>query len=314
MELALQTQATTMRAMALGDDSTLQQHLESVCKLVQAELAEYARGGTWTSRHIREVHILHDIRREFGTIKWNLGANQCMPSWNELGPPTTTAAADAVDRLALHVQRLHEARQAAIKDTQARVTLRNSMAGTALQRLQALRDSELEILPPPRFAPPAASAMEGYWSPTYQPQAFVHLRLSDFWPQKKLFLSAVTTIEAAICLGDPSKMQEDGYADMRGVIPTASFIPMEGQSPSRLEDGYRVGSGEFSDVCEDGARIGWPEGYAKHYIGAHDVLPTRRFYEYVVWRAAAVQRTFADSTLEQPLRKKSKSSRWTPTR
>lgn len=291
MALALETLAATIRGLALGDEptpATLQQQLDSVCTIVQAELAESAHGDTWP-RHIREVHILHDIRREFDSIKWSMTANECMPSWNELGPPTATAAADAVNRLVSHVQRLHEARQAAVDDMRARLDLRDSMACAALRRLQALRNSGVAVLPPPHFAPPAASAVEGYWSTTYCPQAFVHPRLSDAWPHKELFLSAVATIEAAICLGEPSEMQEEGFTDMHGVIPTASFIGMDGQSPSRMEDGYLVGSGEFSDVCDDGTRIGWPEGYAKHYIGTHDVLPTQRFYEYVAWRAAAAK-------------------------
>ena len=48
-----------------------------------------------------------------------------------------------------------------------------------------------------------------------------------------------------------------------------------------------VGSGEFSDLCEDGSPIAWPEGYANAYIGQHDVLPTKRFFGYVLWRAGS---------------------------
>ena len=292
MALALETLAATIRGLALGDEptaATLQQQLKSACTIVQAELAESAHGDNWRPRHIREVHILHDIRREFDSIKWSMATNDCTPSWNELAPPAAMVAADAVDRLASYVQRIHEARRTAVDGRRARLDLRDSMACAALQRLQALRDSGVAILPPPCFAPPTGSAVEGYWSATYCPQAFVYPQLSDAWPHKESFLSAVATIEAAICLGEPSEMQDQGCADMRGVIPTASFIEMDGHSPSRMEDGYLVGSGEFSDVCADGTMIVWPEGYAKHYTGAHDVLPTQRFYEYVAWRAAAAK-------------------------
>ena len=285
---ALQELASPMREQAtLGAASDgLQQQLASACRLVQTALAESAGDGP---RHIREVHLLHDIRSEFASLRWSMGANEPLPSWSELGPPAATAAADAVNRLALHLQTIREERRAATEGRQARTTLRGSLAAAALQRLQALQCSGVVILPPPQFAPPTAVVMEGYWDPTtYRPQSFVYPGLTEAWPSKASFLEAVATIEAAICLGEPSEMQRAGCADMRGVIPTASFVSMDGQSPSRMKEGCQVGSGEFFDVCEDGARIGWPEGYAKHYVGEHEVLPTRRFYEYVVWRVAAI--------------------------
>lgn len=290
---ALQELASSMRgqatlpAGAAATQSSLQQQLSAACKLVQTALAETGDAGP---RHIREVHVLDDIRSEFVSLKWSMGANEPLPSWSEHGPPAATAAADAVKRLAMHLQHIRDDRRAAMEDKEARTTLRSSLADAALQRLQGLQRSGTVILPPPRFASPRAVAMEGYWDQaTYRPQSFIYPGLTEAWPSKASFLVAVATIEAAICLGEPREIQRAGCADMRGVIPTASFVSMDGQSPSRMEEGYQVGSGEFFDVCEDGGKIGWPEGYAKHYIGEHEVLPTRRFYEYVVWRAGAVK-------------------------
>ena len=79
MALALQSLAAGMRAglrTHLDDEPTaaaLQTQLQSVCTLVQAELAQSDRGHAWSRpRHIREVHILHDIRSEFDGIKWSM--------------------------------------------------------------------------------------------------------------------------------------------------------------------------------------------------------------------------------------------------
>ena len=137
------------------------------------------------------------------------------------------------------------------------------------------------ISAPPSFAAPSPWSAEGYWSSEYAPQRFVHNGLSEAWADKGRFLSAVSAVERAICLGGPADAQSQGLG-LIGAIPGASFVAMDGSAPSRLDD-TMVGSGEFCDACE-GGQIRWPEGYARHYIGAHDVVPTRRFFEYVLQR------------------------------
>jgi hypothetical protein len=160
----------------------------------------------------------------------------------------------------------------------------------------------LVISPPPRFAAPNPLAAEGYWSEKYVPCSLVHDGLADAWADKGVFLAAIATIERAICLGDASDIQDQGIDNnLASVIPGASFASMDGFSPSRI-DGSSVGSGEFCDMCCDrqaylgtgvGAgengkgRVQWPEGYAAHYIGKYNVVPTRRFFDYVIWRSKA---------------------------
>ena len=146
--------------------------LQHSCAGLLTSAIEYYEGADVTLRDIldanliqaviREVHLLHDIRSEFASLRWSMGANEPLPSWSELGPPAATAAADAVNRLGLHLQTIREERRAATEGRQARTTLRGSLAAAALQRLQALQCSGVVILPPPQFAPPTAVVMEGY--------------------------------------------------------------------------------------------------------------------------------------------------------
>ena len=109
----------------------------------------------------------------------------------------------------------------------------------------------------------------------------------------------MATIERAICLGEAAEVQRRGLADMQGVIPGASFAAMDGLAPSRM-DGSNVGSGEFCDGSgPDGGAIRWPEGYARHYIGEHDVVPTRRFFEYVAWRSSGESADWLDASINE---------------
>lgn len=58
------------------------------------------------------------------------------------------------------------------------------------------------------------------------------------------------------------------------------MIHYRGLAPSRLEN-VNVGSGEFRDL-----EVGmiWPGGYAPYYIGKKNVMPTKAFYEYIMYR------------------------------
>ena len=199
----------------------------------------------------------------------------------------TAASAEQVaalaERLATHAERIQVARRDCSERAEHRDELRARLAKVALAEMEAVRATlaAAPISAPPSFAAPSPWQAEGYWSAEYWPQRFVHSGLSEAWGDKNRFLSAVSAVERAICLGDAADAQSQGLG-LIGVIPGASFVAMDGSAPSRLDDTV-VGSGEFCDACE-GGQIRWPEGYAQHYIGTHDVVPTRRFFQYVVRR------------------------------
>jgi hypothetical protein len=108
---------------------------------------------------------------------------------------------------------------------------------------------------PPEFMPPTTLKGEGYWSPTYMPVVS-----KQEWKGKQQWLDKVTFIElqAEKKENDVQWMQALGYA------------------PSRLVPNFMVGSGEYRD-----GDVFWPEGYVEHYIRDHNVMPTRRFYNYI---------------------------------
>ena len=91
--------------------------------------------------------------------------------------------------------------------------------------------------------------------------------------------------------GDTASAKFSGYPFTNGA--------MDGLAPSRM-DGSNVGSGEFCDGSgPDGGAIRWPEGYARHYIGEHDVVPTRRFFEYVAWRSSGESADWLDASINE---------------
>ena len=58
---------------------------------------------------------------------------------------------------------------------------------------------------------------------------------------------------------------------------------MRGIAFSRLQPTDEVvGSAEYKLKTADGISIRWPQGYAEHYIGKHNVMPTERFFTYIV--------------------------------
>ncbi len=57
------------------------------------------------------------------------------------------------------------------------------------------------------------------------------------------------------------------------------ILSYRGYTPSRLDPNIIVGSKEYYDPEYN---IGWPEGYAEHYISKHNVMPTERFFNYVM--------------------------------
>jgi hypothetical protein len=60
-------------------------------------------------------------------------------------------------------------------------------------------------------------------------------------------------------------------------------INYRGLSPCRIEIRYvPVGNKEFREYENGKSIICWPEGYGEHYIGKHNVMPTEKFFNYVI--------------------------------
>jgi hypothetical protein len=110
---------------------------------------------------------------------------------------------------------------------------------------------------PPEFMLPVPLNLkgEGYWSQTYMP-----IVSEKEWSRKQEWIDKVIFIElqAERKENDVKVMQNLGYA------------------PSRLVPNFMVGSAEYRD-----GEVFWPEGYVEHYIRDHNVMPTKRFYNYI---------------------------------
>jgi len=133
---------------------------------------------------------------------------------------------------------------------------------------------KVKINKPPFFADKKMYCCEGYWDiyrPTkpfdidqikkfkkikeYIPQKFIS---KDKWDDKNKFIKRVNKIEKE--LYSIGKIQK-----------------FKGLSPSRIEDHVYIGSGEFYDK-----NICWPQGYVSYYIDKYNVMPTLKFYNYVI--------------------------------
>lgn len=145
------------------------------------------------------------------------------------------------------------------------------------------------LTPPPEFSPgnPYASrnGAEGYWSwpPGVSPkidQSKLYLpKISKLsWPGKMVFATAVKHLER-MCTpsGKPHGMRLRTYP---------------GRAPSRIpkellgQDHLLLGSKEYID---ENHGILWPEQYVDHYIVRYNVMPTQRFYHYVVSKMFILQ-------------------------
>ncbi len=112
------------------------------------------------------------------------------------------------------------------------------------------------ILKPPEFMKPTPLSCEGYWSDEYKPKKSIKK-----WKDKENFIQLVEKIETHANLNQHSLSQ-------------TAYL---GKAYSRI-DHSTLSSGEFVDSEK---KICWPKEYVKHYIGKYNVMPTRRFFEYI---------------------------------
>lgn len=116
------------------------------------------------------------------------------------------------------------------------------------------------VAPPPEYTPPAKEH-EGYWFENYHPRDFISEKK---WADKQKFLDLVRSVEESFHVS---------------FIPPAKAC-YRGLAMSRLEPDTEVGNCEYRDRFE-GKPIVWPSGYAVHYIGKHNIMPTERFFRYI---------------------------------
>lgn len=128
------------------------------------------------------------------------------------------------------------------------------------------------IKPPPSFSKPNPYGCEGYWDDEHDEKnwkGYLPIVSKKTWPDKEKWLARLKFIE-------PS-----GYKDGHDVFlhndgKKFNVIQYEGCSLSRIQPNWDVGCDEYEykGVC-------WAQGYAEHYIGKYNVMPTERFYNFV---------------------------------
>src|SRR5438105_13571601 len=134
-----------------------------------------------------------------------------------------------------------------------------------------MNNCTLTISPPTEFMLPKRLEREGYWSERKEKNGYLPIVSKLVWKDKAKFCKMVEFIESYL-------ESIDCCTHWRGM------------SPSRLVKDEYVGRGKEYDDPEH--NIGWPEGYVKHYIVEHNVMPTKEFYEYVVKRIKTIPSEF----------------------
>jgi len=127
-------------------------------------------------------------------------------------------------------------------------------------------------LSPPEFMPPTKLSCEGYWDirsynsqSSYSPDSrYLPIPSNKVWSEKQVWMNKAKAVEEYIKV----MSKED---------PTGSikYQCYRGMSRCRLCDQF-VGNCEYQHkgMC-------WPSNYIEHYIGYHNVMPTKRFYEFI---------------------------------
>lgn len=118
-------------------------------------------------------------------------------------------------------------------------------------------------LVPPEFSPPAPDPKyEGYWSEAYAP-----VPKKTKWEKKSNWLKMAYRVMYYL-----KSKEEDG-----------KYLSYEGFAESVFDPDVCVGAGEYvGDTSRRGEQMSWPEGYVEYYIGVHNVMPTKRFYLYII--------------------------------
>ena len=198
-----------------------------------------------------------------------------------------------------HICRLKDRIQQWILSTPAEC--KKSYVMSSPHQLKSKRKKKGVIPPPPRFADPApietmkydgvTFTVEGYWSPRgeggYQPHPFV-AREDEPWSGRDQFLRKARIIELW-CLKRSNARDKITTRLIRRILKDSpkpykykqlGVIQWRGYSESRISQNKNkhVGSKEFYDKE---AQISWPEAYVSHYMEEYNVLPTKRFFEYV---------------------------------
>ena len=107
---------------------------------------------------------------------------------------------------------------------------------------------------------------------------------SKKWSDKNKFLNMLKVIEDQSVKVDQRTFNTERYSG-------TTYFNYRGFSPCRIEIGYvPVGNKEFGEYENGKSIICWPEGYGEHYIGKHNVMPTEKFFNYVINKYKEVSR------------------------
>jgi hypothetical protein len=136
------------------------------------------------------------------------------------------------------------------------------------------------------FPAEARAACEGYWRDSEQPQAGNSDKATLPWPVARpvpfcgesAWAKRLRFLEARA--REDEKMDEAALGRPKGSI---ELLRIRGLATSRL-DGTLLGNQEFVDRAPPGRHepVCWTGDFRDHYVEQHHVVPSRRFYEYVI--------------------------------
>lgn len=127
------------------------------------------------------------------------------------------------------------------------------------------------IMPPPEFSKPkpADSECENEWDPKYSPKIS-----NQIWKGKDQFVTLVEQIQKQSITITGEKLKFQAPLTIRKIPYTSPVLCSF--------DGTPIGNNEYSEVDKKWGGICWVEGYAEHSIAKHNVMPTQKFYNYII--------------------------------
>jgi methionine aminopeptidase len=142
-----------------------------------------------------------------------------------------------------------------------------------------------KIEPPPEFMNPSPFIQEGYWSSKEDStKNYFPIISKQKWKDKNKFVNMVKLIEQNIEDEHENKPEKLKYK--------GNYVKSyRGVSNSRIDDSY-VGNSEYffkladtkkkSKSKSESKYMIWPSRYVEHYIEKYNVMPTKRFYNFII--------------------------------
>jgi hypothetical protein len=149
-----------------------------------------------------------------------------------------------------------------------------------------------KISPPPEYMRPSPFDEEGQWSSKGErgrTKGYYPVPSKLDWKDKEKFVKAVLEMERFMW----NKRVSPFRMVFRGILP------------SMLEKGVVLGISTFVDDDQD---MRWRGAHVHHYIGKWNVMPTKRFYDYVMYRLQKPFRGIHRTPRIQPAGNRAKST------